>query len=446
MQRFVILLLVGFVSPVLAHAQGAQTQGIRFEQGLSWSAVRAKAKSANKHIFMVLATTSCEPCAAMAQQVYPQPNVGGYLNAKFVAVKVQMDTTPRDNADVKRWYAEAGRIRQRYAVKAFPTYLIFSPEGKVVHRAEGLQDANQLLAFAADALNPAKQYYTLLERYQRGHRDVAAMRELALMAKAFGDTGLVQRIGDDYLTRLSETELYTKDHLDFIRRVTLRSTAPGFALFQRSGAKIDSVLGQAGTAQSVVDRIITNEEIRPSVAAAERGGPQPDWGRITATITRKYGAAAADLPVLRVKVKWYESRKDWPNYIASVVPLVEKEILTTTGIRAGTALWVNDLAWNVFLYSDDPAVVAKALDWSERAIKVSPGSAEIDTYANLLYKMGRTEEAIRWEEVAMKLDDEPESKTFSASIIDKMKKGEPVWTWLRELEERGRELEERRQP
>ncbi len=48
----------------------------------------------------------------------------------------------------------------------------------------------------------------------------------------------------------------------------------------------------------------------------------------------------------------------------------------------------------------------------------------MDTYANILYKLGRTTEAIMWEEIALKLD------TTNADIkvnLEKMKRNKPTW-------------------
>jgi tetratricopeptide (TPR) repeat protein len=48
----------------------------------------------------------------------------------------------------------------------------------------------------------------------------------------------------------------------------------------------------------------------------------------------------------------------------------------------------------------------------------------LDTYANLLYKLGRTEEALRYEEKAFALA--PNDKDITDNL-SKMKKGEPTW-------------------
>jgi hypothetical protein len=50
----------------------------------------------------------------------------------------------------------------------------------------------------------------------------------------------------------------------------------------------------------------------------------------------------------------------------------------------------------------------------------------IDTYANILYKLGKKEEAISWEEKAVTLVGEADKKSYQETL-DKMKRGEKTW-------------------
>ena len=104
-------------------------QGMKFEHGISWANIQAKAKAENKYIFMDAFTTWCGPCKHMAANIFPMATVGDFFNDKFINVKVQLDTTKNDNDEVKSWYAAGHDIMTKYKVQAFPTYLFFSPEG-----------------------------------------------------------------------------------------------------------------------------------------------------------------------------------------------------------------------------------------------------------------------------------------------------------------------------
>jgi hypothetical protein len=50
----------------------------------------------------------------------------------------------------------------------------------------------------------------------------------------------------------------------------------------------------------------------------------------------------------------------------------------------------------------------------------------MDTYANILYKLGRKDEALEWENKAMSAASENDKKTYQETI-DKMKTGEKTW-------------------
>ncbi|WP_142687913.1 thioredoxin family protein [Chitinophaga polysaccharea] len=146
------LLLLAFLLPLAAMAQD---QGIRFEHALSWKEVKAKAKKEGKFIFMDCFTTWCGPCKKMSSQVFTEPTVGEFFREKFVSVKVQMDKTSTDDEAVKSWYADAAAIAKKYGVRAYPTFLYFSPEGKLVHVEEGSMSAISFLDASARALKPA---------------------------------------------------------------------------------------------------------------------------------------------------------------------------------------------------------------------------------------------------------------------------------------------------
>jgi hypothetical protein len=50
----------------------------------------------------------------------------------------------------------------------------------------------------------------------------------------------------------------------------------------------------------------------------------------------------------------------------------------------------------------------------------------VDTYANILYKLGKKDDAIAMETKAMSLAGDPDKASFQEAI-DKMKKGEKTW-------------------
>jgi tetratricopeptide (TPR) repeat protein len=81
----------------------------------------------------------------------------------------------------------------------------------------------------------------------------------------------------------------------------------------------------------------------------------------------------------------------------------------------------------VFERVSNKKTLQDALRWSSRSLELSPNSSyKLDTYANLLYKLGQKEEAIAKEEEALRFANKKEVKIFTETL-KKMKAGEKTW-------------------
>lgn len=137
---FTIISVFCLIIPI---SSAAQVKGIKFEKWLSWKEIQDKARQENKYIFIDCYATWCSPCHYMTRNIFPLEAVGNYMNAHFISVKVQMDTTEYDNDDTQKWYADADVFRKKYLINVYPTYLYFNPKGELVEKAEGATDHYQ---------------------------------------------------------------------------------------------------------------------------------------------------------------------------------------------------------------------------------------------------------------------------------------------------------------
>ena len=180
--------------------QNAEKKGIHFEDTLSWSRIKAKAKIEHKYIFVDCFTTWCGPCRLMEKEIYSQERIGNYFNTHFICIKLQMNKTDSDNIQVRNWYTDAHSIDDRYGVPAYPTYLFFSPDGQLVNRGVGYKDADDLLmtarkAIATETLIPYQHYYSLANEYEQGHRDYNIMPSLIDTSWLLGRTEIAENVG-----------------------------------------------------------------------------------------------------------------------------------------------------------------------------------------------------------------------------------------------------------
>ncbi|MEO8762840.1 MAG: thioredoxin fold domain-containing protein [Ginsengibacter sp.] len=411
-----LALLISFIPAALL----AQVKGINFEHGLNWQEVQAKAKTENKYIFMDCFTTWCGPCRYMSANIFPLQEVGDTMNAHFVSVAVQLDTTASDNAEVKSRYQEGHDIAGEYRVAVYPTYLIFNSNGKIVHRFVGGSNAEAFLKKVAIALDPQTQFYTLLDQYKTGRKDSAFLGMVAMSAAAAYDLETAGAVANEYLA--SQSNLYTNTNLYFIKQFTHSSQDKYFGLLLNYGSKVDSVIGK-GAADKIVFDIIFQEDVMPIIFSKKPGSPKdfpvPDWTAIQSAVTTKYPTRAGEI-IAWSKITFYQRTGDWKNFTASV-----ESYLKLNG-DALDANQLNEFAWSVFLKCSDADCLTKALAWSERSFTKNQDPAYLDTYANILYKMGKKDDAIIWEKKAVALAPEGDRKLYNETA-DKMKRGEKTW-------------------
>ncbi|WP_081146868.1 thioredoxin family protein [Niastella vici] len=403
---FLFLMLPGLTAPV-----AAQETGVHFEHNLSWAEVQAKAKAANKYIFMDCFTTWCGPCKYMRTTIFPQQEMGNFINDKFISVEVQLDTTGKDDDHVKSWYADAHAIMTQYAIKAFPTYLIFAPDGRVLHRIVGGNSVKGFIGELQESFDTTKQYYTKLKQFENGRRDSAFLRQFAIQVSDAYDLPLGKKVAKAYLA--GQTNLFTPAALDLINLYTTRSSDQYFDFLAKNATKIDGVIG-AGKTEKKIRTIFLNE------------GARIRWDDKNATAWKNYQKKiAATLPAeaneitLRINVNFYRGKRDWPNFEKAIGSYLKQYSKQMTDDE------LNSIAWNIFETCPDMNCVSKILDWSS-PLKNSKEPAFLDTYANLLYKLGKKEEAIAMEQKAVDLSPEND-RAANQATLDKMKKGEKTW-------------------
>ena len=89
---------------------------------------------------------------------------------------------------------------------------------------------------------------------------------------------------------------------------------------------------------------------------------------------------------------------------------------------------LNNFAWYIFETTSDEASLKEALKWSEKTVQFQPTlSRYLDTNANILYKLGRKEEAIAMEKRAVANFGGSPSYTLYSDTLKKMEAGEKTW-------------------
>jgi thiol-disulfide isomerase/thioredoxin len=410
-----------YVLPMAALAQ----QGILFEQGMSWAKILEKAKRENKFIFVDCYATWCGPCKKMDKEVYPEKAAGLAFNGRFISVKMQMDSSRMDGVASKAAYGDAHEIKEQYKPEGYPTFLFFDPDGRLTYRAVGERDLKAFIDLANMVTDPQQNYYLLLQRFRQGDRAPDHMMRAAIKGLELGDTLNAQRIAETYLATYFMDKSFSRDRIDFMRRFTRATTDPGFAFFYANADTIDAVEQNGEFVQGFVHALIFKEEVLPVMVQDSSSGESPDWQGLYHNISGKYGNYYAQRVIVAARSSWGLWRKDWAMYTKYLVQFMEHYCPKKAPLLD---LALNNYAWAVFTYSSDRHELEEALEWTGRAILIDPHPDYMDTYANLLYKLGQRDKAMEWEAIAVKMDPGSQEKADNAT---RMKEGTPTWPKLR---------------
>ncbi len=153
MTKIIISLLVTGISLTLiqcsrtvsSHSTTTVTRAtIDFVKNKEWEAVLADAQLNNKVIFVDVYASWCGPCKYMDKEVFTDERVANKFNRKFINYKIDGESFAGVNLSLQ------------YEVAAYPTYLFINGRGQLLHKIEGIRQAEQFMEEADMALTMAK--------------------------------------------------------------------------------------------------------------------------------------------------------------------------------------------------------------------------------------------------------------------------------------------------
>lgn len=245
-------------------------------------------------------------------------------------------------------------------------------------------------------------------------------------------------IANKYVNSLKKGKIFTKENLSFLQEFTNCSKDIGFKIFRENSARIDKVMNFKDFANIIIGNVIIEEEYDPSYKAAIKSATDNvHWQTIEKTVKDNYGSAMAERLDLQVRSSLYKNLAEktnryWPEYIKYNIAKLQNGYDTThPQIQFIDVMQINNFVFGaIFYHSNDTQQMKTGLRLMEGVLRRNPKEANnMDTYANLLYKLGKKEEAIQWEEKALQLAVGHMDWVIPSlqANLEKMKNGEPTW-------------------
>ncbi len=305
----------------------------------------------------------------MDKEVYPNDSLTNLFENRFIAVKVQMDSTTKDNLSTRAWYGDAAEISKRYTIDAFPTLLFFSPDGNLTEREIGFCSVQKLYQLSCNALDTAQRYSSLLKRFKKGYLNDIDLPELANKTRRLKDEKLAKAIAEKYietvLLKLPSDSLFTKQNLQFLLSFTQSSSDKAFKILLDNPDHVNAAMNRSSFIQPILHYIIYMETIDPVLnkLAKLKSTENVPWDSLSAVLTKKFNLYYSDRVIADAKSNWFYYKKNWPKYSKALIEFA-------TNFRSSMSNEdLNDIAWKIFLVGEDRKHLRSASRWMKKLLK-----------------------------------------------------------------------------
>ncbi len=400
--------LMFLLFPLVSMAQEGKMDA--FDENISWEQAKLTAKEENKYVFLDIYTTWCGPCKQMDLDVYGKDSVAKLLRENFIPIKVQMDSTSSDDNYIKSWYVASREINNKYHIEGYPSFLFFAPDGRLVYKDIGYKSLKDFIKLIKRARDPQNLlYYDILEDYKKGKKSYGSMNELAIYVKnIMQNKALAIKIAGDYkynyLDKLDSATVLANSTIEFFDNFPglLKERDLFFHLCLDYPNIVDTVgRHRIGWAMNCVKRTLTEIELKDDLIKENKPiFKNPPWKEIAESIHDKYPTVDVNDLLLEFKIRYYRSFaldwKEWFNYKDQKLNQLysKKDAILEIELNIFGA-------WDVFLHCNNKKVIRRSLKWIDWALKLnSTSDAYMDTKANLLYKLGKIQDAIEEEHKA----------------------------------------------
>ena len=226
-------LLAIFTLPVFLSAQEIRYDRVDFREAPDWSETLSMARQSGKIIFLDGYTSWCRPCKKMDKEVFTQARVANYFNQKFINVKYDMEK------------GEGVKLKKKYDVSAFPTYLFINGRGKIVHKILGAHtEGADFLNHSILAAMRGQSYSDLQKRYRNGERNSDLIFDYLKALRMAGEMEQEKGIVDDYLRLMTADHFMDKSYWGIVKVFLKDPASREFRILLENQIAIGEAIGR----------------------------------------------------------------------------------------------------------------------------------------------------------------------------------------------------------
>lgn len=446
-----------FISTILSLITIPAICQINFVRKSAWEEVATLAKTEKKLIFLHLDDSKCEECEEISGRAFESIDLKQLFGQNYISLKANIGTE------------EGKKLAEKFEIKRGPVSLFTDANGNVLTRLNGV---------AGEGFMYAEQANIALKRKQG--------KQLSDYAKEFSSGARSQRFLEEYIVKRRQAGMPVGELLEKYAGGLPLDSLSDFRIVKfiyMHGPSLDSKVYkaiQAVTSRQLIDSMykagpyheavamnnaIISTTMQKAIEKKDRnlayqlnnfiqGSHNPDYW---------LGMMAGQ----RNMVRYFYEIKDTVQYIREAIQFLDNNHVRLTAdslkrmderlmnprkVAVGSKakprpqmmpqsqfihMDLNEHAWHIYEMSSKTDDLERALKWSylsqeffnslykNTAHPMRLGNpAYMDTYAQLLYKLGRKEEAIEWQTKAVEAQKVTGNKHASyETTLEKMKDG-----------------------
>ncbi|SDE50164.1 Thioredoxin-related protein [Dyadobacter soli] len=407
------------------------------DSNTSWESLSKTAKKERKLIFIHLESNDCTHCNDVASKGFSSADLKDVYQKNFIAIRSNVETDNGRN------------LAQKFQVKGASVSLYVDAEGNILHRFNGsTSHSKAYLDFAQIALGRkgGKQLSDFEKEYQNGERSAAFLK--AYIQKRREVNMPTSDLLDEYVGKLPVDSIKNFQVVKFIYQQGPTMDSRAYKLVQAlvPRSMIDSLYKSVSPGEAVAfNNGIIGSTLKKAVDIKDQQLAFQASNYTQQTYRENY--MLGNLHFRRNMIWYYQQVKDTANYfmecrhfleqnhlllsvdslkrmdqaalqknLADQTPLGpagEKQAVRFAPPSQQYQMELNNHAWQFYLLNNKPRDLERALMWSKRSIEWHEelrrdkhhmplgNPAYFDTYAHLLYKLGRKDEAIEWQAKAV---------------------------------------------
>ena len=310
---------------LLCTSMSGFSQGIEFFKG-TFNEALTKASNEGKLVFVDFYATWCGPCKQMAEKVFPDEELGKYMNEKFVCLQIDVEK--------EGWQKE---VAEKYNV-VLPTLVFFKLDSTVASRLAGAREKAELLNAAKVARGEELSFEKLYDR-AKSKKDLADMQNLLKQAPEYvgGLQGMeaqkwivrVEKMYNEYVKAKMGPDFINKEDLAIVNRFNKKNVKDD-AVMEFITKNLNTYLEKLGEAPGIL-LVEYNNNIIGDLAKAGKNEYKKYLDRIQGDLKAAYDIMPTGNKLTPYeKFKYYYDgmyllsyKKDVPSYVKLMGKYIE---------------------------------------------------------------------------------------------------------------------------